>query len=72
MHPEQLFELFYKNVTLEMNPPGFPKYKTRMMEEWWRERFMNALNGIQEPHGLRIWAEAPKMWVAGFTENNKN
>ncbi len=37
--PDQLFELFYKNITFDMNPPGFPKYETRMMEEWWRERF---------------------------------
>lgn len=71
MHPEKLFELFYKNVTLEMNPPGFPKYKTLMMEEWWRERFMNTLNGIEEPKAYRSWAEAPQMWLAGYRAKGK-
>ena len=71
MHPEQLFELFYKNVTFDMNPPGFPKYKTLMMEEWWRERFMNAYFGHQEPKALISWAEAPQMWLAGYRETEK-
>ncbi|HGW4224951.1 MULTISPECIES: hypothetical protein [Acinetobacter calcoaceticus/baumannii complex] len=35
---------------------------------WWHERFMNAYCGIQEPHGLRSWAEAPQMWLAGYRE----
>lgn len=69
--PEQLFELFYKNITFDMNPPGFPKYETRMMEEWWRERFMNALHGIQEPLQYRSWGEAPQMWLAGYREHSK-
>lgn len=71
MHPEQLFELFYTDITPEMNPPGMPKYRTQVMYMWWRERFMNALNGVEEPYALRSWAEAPKMWLAGYREGMK-
>lgn len=66
LHPEQLFELFYQDLTPEMNPPGMPKYRSEVMAMWWRERFMNALNRIEEPRALRSWAEAPQMWLAGY------
>lgn len=69
-NPEQLFEQFYKNVTYEMNPPGMPKWQSEGMSQWWRERFMNAYFGIQEPYSLRSWAEAPQMWLAGYREKN--
>lgn len=67
-HPEQLFELFYKNVRDDMNPPSL--FHGEGMRRWWHERFMNALNGVQEPKGLRSWSEAPQMWLAGFKENH--
>lgn len=57
-HPEQLFEMFFKNVREDMNPPGM-MHRGRVMYHFWHERFMNALNGVQEPKGLRSWAEAP-------------
>ncbi|MEG2808734.1 MAG: hypothetical protein RR932_12300 [Acinetobacter sp.] len=72
MHPEQLFELFYKNVTFDMNPPGFPKWKCDAMQLFWYERFMNAYYGRVEPLHYRSWGEAPIMWLAGYRENNKN
>lgn len=64
--PYQLFDLFYQDITPEMNPPGFPKYHCSWVRSWWRERFMNAYHGIKEPNGLRSWAEAPQMWLAGY------
>lgn len=64
LHPEQLFELFFADVREDMNPPGLKRYNG--MREWWRERFMNAFNGIEEPYSLRSWAEAPQMWLAGY------
>ncbi|QNX07319.1 hypothetical protein [Acinetobacter seifertii] len=67
-NPEQLFELFYKNVTFEMNPPGMPKWQSEGMKHWWRERFMNALYGVQESRNLRSWAEAPQMWLVAYRE----
>lgn len=66
---EDLFELFYKNITLEMNPPGFPKYYCDVMKYWWKERFINAYYNIQEPRGLKSWGEAPRMWLAGYQQN---
>lgn len=68
MHPEELFELFFKNVRDDMNPP-FIRRGTGMYI-WWHERFMNAYCGIQEPYGLRSWAEAPQMWLAGYREKH--
>lgn len=68
INPEQLFELFYQDVTPEMNPPGMTKHHGKMMYMWWHERFMNALNGVQEPYSLRSWAEAPQMWIAGYQQ----
>lgn len=65
--PEQLFELFYKNVREDMNPCGLRRHNG--MYQWWHERFMNAFYGIQEPSHLRSWAEAPQMWLAGYREN---
>lgn len=47
MHPEELFELFYKNVRLDMNPVGFPKYYSEVMKRFWYERFMNAYNNVR-------------------------
>lgn len=52
LHPEQLFELFNKNITFEMNPPSMPKWQSKGMYQWWNERFMNAYYGVQEPHHL--------------------
>lgn len=49
-----------------MNPPGMPKYRSEGMYKWWHERFMNALNSVEEPRALRSWAEAPQMWLAGY------
>lgn len=66
--PEQLFELFYKNVREDMNPCGLRRHNG--MYQWWHERFMNAFYGIQEPLDLRSWAEAPQMWLAGYREFN--
>ena len=66
LHPEQLFELFYQDLTPEMNPPGMPKWRSAGMHMWWYERFMNALYGVEEPHALKSWAEAPQMWLAGY------
>jgi len=71
LHPEQLFELFYQDLTPEMNPPGMPKWRSEGMFMWWRERFMNALNGVEEPHALRSWAEAPQMWLKGYKQGMK-
>ncbi|EPF77276.1 hypothetical protein [Acinetobacter gyllenbergii] len=63
---EQLFELFYQDIRPDMNPPGFPKYRSDAMFSWWRDRFMNAYHGIQEPYALRNWGETPQMWLAGY------
>lgn len=54
-----------------MNPPGMPKWQSEGIKHWWRERFMNALNAIQEERSLRSWAEAPQMWVAAYREFSK-
>lgn len=64
MNPEQLFELFFNDIREDMNP-----YFLRRGEgvyHWWRERFMNAYHGEQEPYALRSWAETPQMWLAGY------
>ena len=53
-----------------MNPPGFPKHYSLYMRDWWWERFINAYRGIQEPWAYQSWAEAPKMWLAGYYEKN--
>ena len=68
VNPEQLFELFYRNVREDMNPCGLRPHNG--MYQWWHERFMNAFYGIQEPSHLRSWAEAPQMWLAGYREFN--
>lgn len=65
MNPEQLFELFLQDLTPDMNPPGF-KYRPKLLRDWWHERFMNAFQGIKEPHSIRSWAEAPTMWLKGY------
>ena len=66
LHPEQLFELFYKNIRSDMQPPFIYKHDSKGVYHFWHERFMNAYHGVQEPHGLRSWAEAPQMWLAGY------
>ncbi len=71
MNSEQLFELFFKDITPEMNPLGMLKYRSEGMYIWWRERFMNALNRVEEPRALRSWAEAPQMWLAGYKAWNE-
>ena len=65
MNPEQLFELFFQDITVDMNPPGM-KHRCEAMHYWWRERFMNAYYGIEEPRSLRSWAESPQMWLRGY------
>jgi hypothetical protein len=67
--PEYLFKLFYKNIRDDMCPYGLRHHTYRY--HWWRERFMNAYFGIQEPGDLRSWAEAPQMWLAGLKESLK-
>lgn len=69
MYPEQLFELFYKNISDDMCPPEL--CRTNYKRQWWRERFMNAFHGIQEERSLRSWAEAPQMWLAGYHQFQK-
>jgi len=66
LNSEQLFELFFNDITPEMNPPGMPKYRSEGTYKGWHERFMNALNRVEEPRALRSWAEAPQMWLAGY------
>ena len=69
--PEQLFELFYQDITLEMNPPGMPKHRSEGMFMWWRERFMNAYFGHEESKALSSWAEATQMWLKGYNRGLK-
>ena len=71
-NPEQLFELFYQDITPDMNPPGMSKYQNQGMYMWWRERFMNAFYGNEEPMSLRSWAEAPQMWLKGYQLSTGN
>ncbi|WP_318342450.1 hypothetical protein [Acinetobacter sp. 16] len=71
MNPEQLFELFFQDITTDMNPPGM-KYRCDAMRYWWRERFMNAYYGVEEIRSLRSWAEAPQMWLKGYRQCQKN
>lgn len=63
-NPEQLFELFIKNIRKDMNPPFIWKHDSKGVYHFWHERFMNAYHGVQEPHSLRSWAEAPQIWLA--------
>ncbi len=65
-NPDQLFELFYKNIRDDMCPPSLRHHTYRY--HWWRERFMNAYYGIKEPYELMSWAEAPQMWLAGYNQ----
>lgn len=67
-NPDQLFELFYKNIRQDMQPPFIWKHNSKGQYHFWHERFMNALHGIQEPKSLMSWAEAPQMWLAGYRE----
>lgn len=71
MNPKQLFELFFQDITTDMNPPGM-KHHCEAMYYWWRERFMNAYYGVEEPWRLRSWAEAPQMWLKGYRKCQKN
>lgn len=71
MHPEELFELFFKNIKSDMNRPGFRHHHPEVGCMWWRERFMNAFHGVEELRGLRSWAEAPQMWLAGYRAKEK-
>ena len=70
MNPEQLFELFYKSIRKDMNPPFIYKHDSKGVYHFWHERFMNAFYGIQEELSLRSWGEAPQMWLAGYREFN--
>lgn len=71
MHPEKLFESFFQEITSDMNPPGM-KHHCEAMRNWWRERFMNAYYGVEEPLSLRSWAEAPQMWLKGYKIGKEN
>lgn len=71
MHPEQLFELFYKNIRKDMNPFFISRHNSEGMYRFWHERFMNAFYGIQESRNLESWGEAPQMWLAGYREKEK-
>ena len=68
-HPEQLFEMFFRNVRDDMNPSGMRR--GQVMYHFWHERFMNAFNGIEENYSLKSWAEAPQMWLAGYKDGEK-
>ena len=68
-NPEQLFELFFKNIRPDMNPPFIYKHDSKGLHHFWHERFRNAFYGVEEPYSLRSWAEAPQMWLAGYYEN---
>ncbi|MDM1022088.1 hypothetical protein QSV37_17590 [Acinetobacter sp. VNK23] len=63
--PYQLFHLFYQDVTPDMNPPGM-KHRGDAMYHFWRERFINAFLGIEEPCSMRSWGEVPQMWLKGI------
>lgn len=65
---EQLFELFYKNIRDDMQPPFIWKHNRKEQHHFWYALFMNAYYGIQEPYSLRSWAEAPQMWLAAYHE----
>ncbi|MEC6125281.1 MULTISPECIES: hypothetical protein [Acinetobacter] len=67
-NPEQLFELFFKNIRPDMNPPFIYKHNSKGVYHFWHERFRNAFYGIEEPYSLRSWAEAPQMWLAGYRD----
>ncbi len=69
-NPEQLFELFFKNVRDDMHPYFLKTLPNMGLKIWWYQRFMYAYHGIQEPKDLRSWAEAPQMWLAGYYENH--
>ena len=64
-NPDALFELFFHDLTPEMNPLGM-KHRGNAMYHFWLERFMNAYYGVQEPYSLRGWGEAPQMWLIGY------
>lgn len=68
MNPDQLFELFYKDLTEDMHPYFVPKTERW---HWWRDLFMNAFQGIKEPLSRMSWAEAPRMWLAGYRHYEK-
>ena len=55
-----------------MQPPFIYKHDSKGVYHFWRERFMNALHGIQEERSLRSWAEAPQMWLAAYYEFSKD
>lgn len=70
-NPQELFELFYKNVHEKMNPYFIGRHNSEGVYRFWRERFMNAFYGIQDSRDLESWAEAPQMWLAGYREHSK-
>lgn len=59
---EQLFELFFQDVTVDMNPPGI--HHGKAMYEFWRLRFIEVIDGENSPY--RSWNEAPRMWLKGY------
>lgn len=59
---EQLFELFFQDVTVDMNPAGIRQ--GRAMYEFWRLRFMEVMDGTNSAY--RSWNEAPRMWLKGY------
>lgn len=66
MNENQLFELFYMDIKPSMNPPLMSKHHCDGLKAFWRERFMNAYYGRQEPHSFMTWGEIAQMWVAGY------
>ena len=67
-NPEQLFELFYKNIRDDMHPYFLGKQNHEAKYHFWRERFINAYYGKQETWNLKSWGEAPQMWLAGYNQ----
>lgn len=60
----ELFELFFKSITMRMNPPGMDEYTD--MRRYWQERFSNAFHGQKESLRNESYAELPIMWLAAW------
>ena len=59
----ELFELFFKSITMRMNPP-MDEYTN--MRRYWQERFSNAFHGQKESLRNESYAELPIMWLAAW------
>lgn len=60
----ELFELFFKSITMRMNPPVMDEYTD--MRRYWQERFSNAFHGQKESLRNESYAELPIMWLAAW------